>query len=71
MALALATLQTFTSKMYNQEGLNSLRHKWREFPLFSYESNSNYIEVKEMELVEIRQELEKMAKRLAAFRGSL
>ena len=26
---------------------------------------------KEMELVEIRQELEKMAKRLAAFRGSL
>ncbi|EEL79497.1 hypothetical protein bcere0028_48340 [Bacillus cereus AH1271] len=34
-------------------------------------SNSNYIEVKEMELVEIRQELEKMAKRLAAFRGSL
>jgi hypothetical protein len=29
------------------------------------------IEVKEMELVEIRQELEKMAKRLAAFRGSL
>ncbi|PFL18466.1 peptide chain release factor 2 [Bacillus cereus] len=39
--------------------------------MLSYESNSNYIEVKEMELVEIRQELEKMAKRLAAFRGSL
>ncbi|OUB23310.1 hypothetical protein BK739_28230 [Bacillus thuringiensis serovar pirenaica] len=67
----MAVLQTFISKMYNQEGLNSLRNKWREFPLFSYESNSNYIEVKEMELVEIRQELEKMAKRLAAFRGSL
>ncbi|CAI8728153.1 hypothetical protein EMIT079MI2_20361 [Bacillus sp. IT-79MI2] len=27
--------------------------------------------MKSMELVEIRQELEKMAKRLAAFRGSL
>ncbi|PEZ07229.1 peptide chain release factor 2 [Bacillus sp. AFS018417] len=39
--------------------------------MINEESNSNYIEVTKMELVEIRQELEKMAKRLAAFRGSL
>ncbi|PEY38928.1 peptide chain release factor 2 [Bacillus cereus] len=39
--------------------------------MFYIKSESNYIEVKSMELVEIRQELEKMAKRLAAFRGSL
>ncbi len=37
----------------------------------NYGRNRIFIEVKEMELAEIRNELEKIAKRLADFRGSL
>ncbi|MDQ1000832.1 hypothetical protein QFZ28_001232 [Neobacillus niacini] len=37
----------------------------------NYGRNRIFIEVKKMELAEIRNELEKTAKRLADFRGSL